>query len=214
MLNRIVLIGRLTRDPEANYTPSGVPVTKFSIAVNRIQSAEARQQGREKETDFIDIVTWRQTAEYAANYLQKGKLVAVEGKLQIRSYVAQDGQQRKSTEVIADNVTSLSPRESGEAGDGGEGGGYSAPPAAQNRGGSGNYGGGSGGAPAGGGGNYGGAPAAGGGGGYSGGTGGAPAGGARPPAGGAARPPARNTPPPPSGDSFDDVDDLADPFAE
>ena len=65
MFNRIILIGRLTRDPEAKYTPSGVPVTSFSIAVDRVQSAEARQQGREKETDFIDIVTWRQTAEFA-----------------------------------------------------------------------------------------------------------------------------------------------------
>ena len=89
MFNRIILIGRLTRDPEAKYTPSGVPVTSFSIAVDRPQSSEARQQGREKETDFIDIVAWRQTAEFAANYLQKGRMVVVEGKLQIRSFVTQ-----------------------------------------------------------------------------------------------------------------------------
>ncbi len=198
MLNRIILIGRLTRDPEAKYTPSGIPVTTFSIAVDRPQSAEARQQGAEKQTDFIDIVTWRQTAEFAANYLQKGRLVAIEGKLQIRSYVTQDGQQRKAAEVVADNVRPLDrAREPGEAGDSADGGGYAATPP-QNR--SGGYSGGSGG--------------------YNSGPGGsAPAGGARPPAsgasGGGARPAPRPTTPA-SHDSFggDDFDDLTDPFAE
>jgi single-strand DNA-binding protein len=122
MLNRIILIGRLTRDPEAKYTPSGVPTTSFSIAVDRPQSSESRQQGREKETDFIDIVTWRQTAEFAGNYLQKGRLVVVEGKLQIRSYVTQDGQQRKAAEVVADNIRALDrAREGDEGGDNGGG---------------------------------------------------------------------------------------------
>jgi single-strand DNA-binding protein len=137
MLNRIILIGRLTRDPEAKYTPSGVPVTTFSVAVDRPQSAEARQSGQPKETDFVDIVTWRQTAEFAANYLQKGRLIAVEGRLQIRDYVTQDGQRRKAAEVVADNVRPLDkPRDGSEGGDA-DGGGYEqrAPQQAQPRGG-------------------------------------------------------------------------------
>jgi single-strand DNA-binding protein len=193
VLNRIILIGRLTRDPEAKYTPSGVPVTSFSIAVDRPQSSEARQQGAEKQTDFIDIVTWRQTAEFAANYLQKGRMVVVEGKLQIRSYVTQEGQQRKAAEVVADNVRALDrPREGGEGGEGGS----AAPQAGAGR------------------------PASGfGGGSYDRGSA-APSGGARPasggpPAGGppSGRPPARPATPA-SGESFDDFDDLTDPFAE
>jgi len=107
MLNRVILIGRLANDPEAKYTPSGIAVTTFRIAVDRPMSAEARQSGQEKQTDFIDIVAWRQSAEFAANYLGKGRLVAVEGKLQIREYVTQDGQRRRSAEVVADNLKSL-----------------------------------------------------------------------------------------------------------
>ena len=207
MFNRIILIGRLTRDPEANYTPSGVPVTKFSIAVDRPQSSEARQAGREKETDFIDIVTWRQTAEFAANYLQKGRMVVVEGKLQIRSYVTQDGQQRKASEVVADNVRGLDRAREGEP-EGGEGGGaaaYSGGGAnAAYSGGNGNA------APT--------APRSGGGqsGGYNQGGSGSQGGGNAPaPRAPANRPPARNAPAPtPASDSYDDMDDLADPFAE
>ena len=123
MLNRIILIGRLANDPEAKYTPSGIAVTTFRIAVDRPMSAEARQQGQEKQTDFIDIVAWRQSAEFAANYLSKGRLVAVEGKLQIREYVTQDGQKRKSAEVVADNLKSLDkPRDPNADGGGAEGG--------------------------------------------------------------------------------------------
>jgi single-strand DNA-binding protein len=123
MLNRIILIGRLANDPEAKYTPSGIAVTTFRIAVDRPMSAEARQQGQEKQTDFIDIVAWRQSAEFAANYLSKGRLVAVEGKLQIREYVTQDGQKRKSAEVVADNLKSLDkPRDPNAEGNGAEGG--------------------------------------------------------------------------------------------
>lgn len=103
MLNRIVLIGRLTRDPELRYTPSGVAVASFSLAVDR---PFANQQG-ERETDFIDIVVWRKLAETVSGHLQKGRLVAVQGRLQIRSYETQDGQRRKAAEVVADDVRFL-----------------------------------------------------------------------------------------------------------
>jgi single-strand DNA-binding protein len=109
MLNRIILIGRLGRDPEMRYTPSGIPVCTFSIAVDRPMAPNA--QG-ERETDWIDIVAWRQNAEFAANYLGKGRLIAVEGRLQIRSWTAQDGTKRKSAEVVADHLRGLDrPRE-------------------------------------------------------------------------------------------------------
>jgi single-strand DNA-binding protein len=120
MLNRVILIGRAATDPEPKFTPSGIAVTTFRIAVDRPLSAEARAQGQEKQADFIDIVTWRQTAEFVANYLTKGRLIAVEGRLQIREYVTQDGQRRKSAEVVADNLRLLDrPRDA----EGGEGGG-------------------------------------------------------------------------------------------
>lgn len=126
MLNRIILIGRLTADPELKYTPSGIAVAQFRIAVDRPISAEARAQGQEKQADFIDIVAWRQNAEFAANFLTKGRLVAVEGRLQIREYVTQDGQRRKAAEVVTDNLKGLDrPRDSeGGEGGGGGGGGY------------------------------------------------------------------------------------------
>jgi single-strand DNA-binding protein len=116
MLNRVILIGRLGRDPELRYTPSGIPVSSFSIAVDRPMAPNA--QG-ERETDWIDIVAWRQNAEFAANYLGKGRLVAVEGRLQIRSWTAQDGTKRKSAEVVADHLRGLDrPREGTDAPDG------------------------------------------------------------------------------------------------
>ncbi len=102
MLNRVVLIGRLANDPELKYTPSGIAVSTFTLAVNR----QPNSQG-EREADFVPIVAWRQSAEFAANYLTKGRMVAVDGKLQIRSWVAQDGTRRKSAEVVADNLRSL-----------------------------------------------------------------------------------------------------------
>jgi single-strand DNA-binding protein len=109
MLNRVVLIGRMGRDPELRYTPSGIPVCSFSIAVDRPVAANA--QG-ERETDWIDIVAWRQQAEFAANYLGKGRLVAVDGRLQIRSWIAQDGTKRKAAEVVVDHLRALDrPRE-------------------------------------------------------------------------------------------------------
>ncbi len=121
MLNQVVLIGRLTRDPELRYTPgNGVPVASFSLAVER---PFANQQG-ERETDFIDIVTWRKLAENCANYLHKGSLAAVTGRLQIRSYEDNQGLRRKVAEVIADDVRFLdrggrsadSPKDSGYGG--------------------------------------------------------------------------------------------------
>jgi single-strand DNA-binding protein len=113
--NRVILIGRLATDPELKYTPSGIAVTQFRIAVNRPMSAEARQSGQEKQADFISIVAWRQSAEYAANYLGKGRLILVEGRLQVREYVTQDGQRRRDTEVVVDNLKSLDrPKENGD----------------------------------------------------------------------------------------------------
>lgn len=109
MLNRVILIGRLTRDPEMRFTTSGVQVTTFSLAVNRPFS---NKQG-EKETDFIDIVAWRQLGELCANYLHRGQMAAVEGRLEIQTYEAQDGQKRKAARVVASNVEFLSPRDSG-----------------------------------------------------------------------------------------------------
>lgn len=103
MLNRIVLIGRLTRDPELRYTPAGVAVTQFTLAVDR---PFTNQQGS-READFINIVTWRQLAENCANYLRKGRLAAVDGRLQIRSYDNNEGRKVYVTEVIADNVRFL-----------------------------------------------------------------------------------------------------------
>ncbi len=103
MLNRIILIGRLTRDPELRYTPQGVPVASFTLAVDRPFS---NQQGQ-RETDFIDCVAWRKLGETVGNHLAKGRLVALEGRLQIRSYEAQDGTKRRVAEVIADSVRFL-----------------------------------------------------------------------------------------------------------
>lgn len=102
MFNRIILIGRLTREPELRYTPSGTAVAKFTLAVDR----RANKQG-EREADFIDIVTWQKTAETCANYLGKGRLVAVEGRLQIRSYDDNQGVRRKAAEVVAETVRFL-----------------------------------------------------------------------------------------------------------
>ncbi|NPV26767.1 MAG: single-stranded DNA-binding protein [Firmicutes bacterium] len=107
MLNRIVLIGRLTRDPELRYTPNGVAIATFTLAVDR---PFTNQQGQ-RETDFIDIITWRQLAELCANYLSKGKLAAVDGRLEIRPYDTPDGQRRRIARVVAENVRFLSPKE-------------------------------------------------------------------------------------------------------
>jgi single-strand DNA-binding protein len=98
-----VLIGRLTRDPELRHLPNGGPVAGFTLAVDR----PFKNQAGERETDFVTITTWRKLAEQASRYLDKGRLVAVEGRLQIRSYETQDGQRRKVAEVVADGIRFL-----------------------------------------------------------------------------------------------------------
>jgi len=112
VLNRIVLIGRLTKDPELRYTPTGgAAVTTFTLAVDR----RFKQQGQQ-EADFIPVVAWKQLAETCAKYLGKGRQVAVEGRLQIRSYEDREGVRRTAAEVVADNVQFLgAPRERHEA---------------------------------------------------------------------------------------------------
>ncbi|MFC0210945.1 single-stranded DNA-binding protein [Paenibacillus chartarius] len=124
MLNRVILIGRLTRDPELRYTPAGVAVTQFTLAVDRPFS---NSQTKEREADFIPVVTWRQLAETCANYLRKGRLAAVEGRMQVRSYDNNEGRKVYVTEVVADNVRFLESASSvnREEGSGGNpGGGY------------------------------------------------------------------------------------------
>ena len=101
MLNRVTLMGRLTRDPELRRTQSGTAVTSFSLAVDR--DFKSRESG-EKATDFIDVVAWRQTAEFVCQYFTKGRMAVVEGRLQIRDWKDKDGNNRRSAEVVADNV--------------------------------------------------------------------------------------------------------------
>ena len=107
-MNKVVLIGRLTRDPELRYTGNNTPVASFSLAVNRNYS---NQQG-EREADFINIVVWRKQAENVKNYLSQGSQVAIEGRLQTRSYDDANGQKRYVTEVVADNVEFIGSRNS------------------------------------------------------------------------------------------------------
>ena len=100
MLNKIILMGRLTRDPELRQTANGTKVAAFSMAVER----DYKTQDGEKGTDFIDIVAWRGTAEFVSKYFTKGRMAVVEGRLQIRDWTDRDGNRRKSAEVIAENV--------------------------------------------------------------------------------------------------------------
>ena len=102
MLNHIVLMGRLTRDPELRRTGTGIPVASFSLAVDRDFGGN-RETG-ERETDFIDIVAWRNTAEFVSKYFTKGRMAVVSGRLQIRVWKDKDGNNRRSAEVVADNV--------------------------------------------------------------------------------------------------------------
>ena len=119
MLNKIFIMGRLTRDPELRRTQSGTPVTSFSLAVDR----DYKTQSGEKETDFIDVVAWRATAEFVAKYFTKGRMAIVEGRLQIRPWTDKEGNSRRSAEVVADNIYfGDSKRDSA-----GDMGGYSAP---------------------------------------------------------------------------------------
>jgi single-strand DNA-binding protein len=115
MLNRAILIGRLTRDPELRYTPAGLAVVQFTIAVDRPFTT-----GGEREADFIPVVVWRQLAETCANYLRKGRLCAIEGRIQVRNYENAEGKRVYVTEVIADNVRFLekAPPQEGQPGAG------------------------------------------------------------------------------------------------
>ncbi len=100
MLNKIILMGRLTRDPELRRTQSGTAVASFTLAVDR----DYKPQDGERETDFIDIVAWRGTGEFVSKYFTKGRMAVVEGRLQVRDWTDKDGNKRRSTEVVADNV--------------------------------------------------------------------------------------------------------------
>lgn len=100
MLNKWIGMGRLTRDPELRQTQGGTSVVSFTIAVDR----DFKGSGGEKETDFIDVVAWRNTAEFVAKYFSKGRLAVVEGRLQIRTWTDNDGNKRKRVEIVADNV--------------------------------------------------------------------------------------------------------------
>lgn len=120
-LNRVFLMGNLTRDPELKFTPQGTAITKFSIAVNRMYKAGDGEM--KKQTDFFNIVVWGKQGENCSKYLSKGRAVHLEGRLQTRSYETQDHQKRTVTEVIADNVQFLGggggqrPTSEDEAGD-------------------------------------------------------------------------------------------------
>lgn len=109
MMNRVLLVGRLTKDPELKYTPSGVAVATFTLAVNRTFT---NQQG-EREADFINCVVWRKPAENVANYCKKGAQVGVDGRLQTRSYEGQDGKRVYVTEVVAESVQFLESKGNG-----------------------------------------------------------------------------------------------------
>lgn len=132
MLNHIVVMGRLTRDPELRRTGSGVAVASFALAVERDFTAK---DGGEKETDFIDCVAWRQTGEFVSKHFAKGRMAVVSGRLQIRSYTDKDWNKRRAAEIVADNVYFGDSKKDAEGG-GNEptsttqsGGGYSIPAA-------------------------------------------------------------------------------------
>ena len=110
-MNTVVLIGRLVADPELKYTPSGVAVCSLRMAVDR----RFKSESGEKQSDFFDIVAWQKSAEFASNYLSKGRLVAVQGRLQQRSWVQQDGQKRYKVEVVAENIQGLDRPREGQA---------------------------------------------------------------------------------------------------
>jgi len=112
LLNRIILIGRLTRDPELRYTNTGKAVARFTLAIDR----PFKNQAGEREADFINVVVWGPLADNCSKYLSKGKLAAVDGRLEIRSFEGQDGNRRLIAEVVAENVRFLSPRSQPEPG--------------------------------------------------------------------------------------------------
>ncbi|MFY0521412.1 single-stranded DNA-binding protein [Lysinibacillus sp. UGB7] len=106
MINRTVLVGRLTKDPQLSYTPSGIAMARFTVAVNRTFSKE----GEEKQADFISCVTWRKQAENLANFMKKGNLIGLEGRIQTGSYEGQDGKRIYTTDVVADSIQFLEPK--------------------------------------------------------------------------------------------------------
>ena len=113
MLNRIILMGRLTRDPELRHTQTGTAVASFSLAVDR--DFRNRDIG-EKGVDFIDVVAWRNTAEFVSKYFTKGRMAVVEGRLQIRDWTDREGGKRRSAEVVADNIYFGDSKRDGETG--------------------------------------------------------------------------------------------------
>jgi len=115
MYNRVILVGRLTADPELRQTPSGLSVCSFSIAVDRRFQAK----GAEKQVDFIDIVAWRQSAEFVSRYFSKGRAILVEGSLQVRSYTDKNDQKRRAYEVVADDVRFVESKNAASSGGGG-----------------------------------------------------------------------------------------------
>ena len=119
MLNHIVIMGRLTRDPELRRTGSGIAVASFTVAVDRDFGG---RDGGEKETDFIDCVAWRQTGEFVSKYFTKGRMAVVSGRLQIRSWTDKDGNKRRTAEIVADNVYFGDSKRDGDSGSA-----YSAP---------------------------------------------------------------------------------------
>ncbi|EGC1338855.1 single-stranded DNA-binding protein [Listeria monocytogenes] len=112
MMNRVVLVGRLTKDPELRYTPAGVAVTTFTLAVNRTFT---NQQG-EREADFISCVVWRKPAENVANFLKKGSMAGVDGRVQTRNYEDSDGKRVYVTEIVAESVQFLESKQNGAGG--------------------------------------------------------------------------------------------------
>lgn len=131
MLNVAVLMGRLVADPELRHTPNDISVTSFTLAVDRSYV----KAGAERQTDFIDVVAWRGTADFVCKYFRKGQLAAVQGSIQTRSYTDKEGNKRKAFEIVADNVHFAEPKHDGNS----VGGGYQparpseAAPAAQNQ---------------------------------------------------------------------------------
>ena len=123
MLNKIILMGRLTRDPELRHTQTGTAVASFSLAVDRDFKDKATG---DRTTDFIDVVAWRQTGEFVSRYFTKGRMAVVEGRLQIRDWTDKDGNKRRSAEVVADNVYFGDSKWDAESA-GPYSGGYSAP---------------------------------------------------------------------------------------
>ena len=129
MLNRIILMGRLTRDPELRHTQTGTAVASFSLAVDRDFKDKATG---DRTTDFIDVVAWRQTGEFVSRYFTKGRMAVVDGRLQLRDWTDKDGGKRRSAEVVADNVYFGDSKRDGAGDFGGAPASYSAPMGGRN----------------------------------------------------------------------------------